>query len=343
MSARLFGLDIGRSFIKVVKVEKNANKKVLVAAQSIQTPPGGIQSESQVDLEKLTSAIRSCVGNAKLETNKCAVSIMESQVVTRLIQLPNLTEKELAAAINWEAEQYIPLPIKDVSLQYKVLSRPETAEMGGGKMDVLLIAAPHRVINKYLGVVKKAGLDPVTMETESIALSRALILNEDPPTIIISFGAFSTELIACTQGSVLFTRSIASGGTNLTHAIMAEFNLPQNQAEEYKQTYGILTEKLSGKVAAVLKPILEIIISEIAKAVEFVHSHNKDAQVSRIVICAGGAYLPGLSEFLAQRTNMEVSLGDAWVDFEKEGPILKLIGQGAFYCVATGLALKEKQ
>ena len=340
MSAKSFGLDIGRSFIKVVQVDVKNNKKTLMAAVSKQTPSGGIQSESPADLGKVSDTIKACVDEAKISTNKCVVSLIESQVVARLIQLPSLTDKELAAAINWEAEQYIPLPIKDVSLQYKVVSRPHESG-ASGKMDVLLIASPKRVIQKYLNVVRNANLRPEILETESIALARALTRPEDPATIIVSLGALSSELIVAYLGNVLFTRSIATGGITLTRAIMAEFNLPQAQAEEYKQTYGILEDKLSGKVAAVLKPILDILISEILKAVEFVHSHVENSQISHIVMCGGGAYLPGLSEFLAERTNFEVLLGDAWTDFVKEGLILKLPGQGSFYCVATGLALRN--
>ncbi|MBI2594523.1 type IV pilus assembly protein PilM [Candidatus Curtissbacteria bacterium] len=338
MPAQFFGLDIGRTFIKVVQVKVSGNKKILTAAASFQTSPGGILSESPLDLKNLASAIKSCVEGAKVSTNKCVASLIESQVVTRLIQLPSLTDKELAAAINWEAEQYIPLPMKDVNLQYKVISRP--AE-GDGKMDVMLVAAPKRVVNKYLSVILEAGLVVQALETESTALARALTRVDDPPTIIVSLGAVSTELVIAKGGNVLFTRSVATGGVNLTRAIMSEFNLPQNQAEEYKQTYGVLTDKLSGKLAAVLKPILDVLISEVLKAVEFTHSHVRDSQVGRIVVCGGGAFLPGLAEFLTERTSLEVSLGDAWSGFVKEGLILKLPAQGSIYSVATGLALRR--
>src|SRR3990167_2953461 len=137
MPARIFGLDIGRSFVKVAEVKVSGAKKILEAASSIQSPAGGIMSESPVDLKKLADSIKRCADAAKLGTDKCAVSLLESQVVTRLIELPSLTDKELSAAINWEAEQYIPLPIKDVNLQYKVVSRPETS--GRDKMQVLLV------------------------------------------------------------------------------------------------------------------------------------------------------------------------------------------------------------
>lgn len=337
MSNRLFGLDIGRSFVKVVELNVFGNTKSLKAAASVLTPDGGMQSESPVDLSKVSDAIASCVAKAKIETESCAVSLVESQVVCRLIQLPNLTDKELAAAISWEAEQYIPLPLKDVNLQFKVVQKSEGTT---GKMDVLLTAAPKRVIEKYVNVVKNAHLRPVALETESAALARALVKPSEPTTIIVSLGALSTELIVVSLGNVIFTRSISTGGATLTKAVMAEFNLPQNQAEEYKQTYGILEDKLSGKVAAVLKPILDVIVTEVTKAVEFVHTRIAQAQVARVIITGGGSYMPGLSEFLVERTNLEVVLGDPWTDFSKEGKITEFAGQGSFYAVATGLALR---
>lgn len=333
-----FGLDIGRSFIKVAKVEVSGSKKVLSAVAIVPTPAGGLQSESPVDLKKVADSIRSVVSTAKIDTEKCGISLIESQVVTRLIQLPNLTDKELAAAINWEAEQYVPLPIKDVVLQYKIVNRPQSAT---DKMDVLLIAAPKRVVSKYLNIAKEAGLRADILETESAALSRALTRPGDPTSIIVSMGALSTELVIVQACSVVFTRSIASGGYNLTRAIMAEFNLPQKQAEDYKHTYGILEDKLSGKVAAILKPILDIIISEILKAVEYSRSHVVNSQVARVVICGGGAYLPGLSEFLVERTSLEVSLGDPWSDFEKNALITKHAGEGSVYAVSCGLAMRS--
>ncbi len=340
MASKIFGLDIGRSFIKVVQVDQKAGKNFLVAAALVPCLGGGIATESAVELSKISDAIKSLVESAKIEAEKCVVSLVESQVVSRLIQLPPLTDKELAAAIKWEAEQYIPLPIKDVILHYQVVARPAAGELGQ-KMDVLLVAAPKRVIDKYLNITKNAGLRVQALETESAALVRALTRGGDPPTVIVSMGALSTELVVEHEGHVLFTRSIATGGSNLTRAIAVEFNLPQKQAEEYKQAYGIVTDKLSGKLAAVLKPILDIVISEVLKAIEFYHSHHQEGQVTRVVICGGGAYLPGLSEFLVERTSLEVSLGDPWSDFIKEGGVLNLVGQGAVYAVATGLAMRS--
>lgn len=337
MSAHIFGLDIGRSFIKVVEVDVIKNSKILKAAALTLTPSGGMESDSEEDLAKVSQEIKVCLKKARTGTPNCVASLSESQVISRLIEMPILTDKELGSAINWEAEQYIPLPIKEVSLQYKVITKSNQ----NGKMNVLLTAAPKRAVEKYLKVIKNAGLKVVGFEPESSALGRVLTKGSDPLTIIVSLGAVSTDLVVASGGNAIFTRSISTGGSTLTRAIMSEFNLPQTQAEQYKQTYGILDDKLSGKVAAVIKPVMEILIQEILKAVEFAQSHLSANQISRVMLTGGGAFLPGLPQFLVERTGLEISIGDPWADFKKEGLILSLAGQGSLYTVATGLALWE--
>ena len=340
MANSAFGLDIGRSFIKVLQVKDQGGKKVLSALGSAPTPSGGLQTDSPVELKHVSDAIKACVKASGVSGNKCNISLIESQTVTRLITMPNLTDKELSSAINWEADKYIPLPIKDVNLQYKVVSRFGAGSEQGGKMDVLLVAAPKRIVEKYLRVVKDAGLEVNAIETESSALARALSRGTEPSLIVLSFGSASTEIVAVKEGSVIFTRSIATGGAALTKAIMAEFDLPLNQAEEYKHTYGIVENQLGGKIANVLRPVLDTIVVEITKTLEFSKTHIPESQLTRIVICGGGAYMPGIGEFLTRRTSLEVSLGDPWDILTKEGLILKYPGQGGFYATATGLALR---
>ena len=339
MSARPFGLDIGRYYIKVVSADVSKNKRVLKTVGVFPSHVGGIQTESSADLAKISEIIKKGVKNTKVNSDKCVLSLMESQIVSRMIKMPLLSDKELTAAINYEAEQYIPLPIKDVVLQYQILNRPKKAT-SDAKMDVFLVAAPKRVVDKYLKVAKDAGLKVEALETESAALVRALTNSGDPSSIIVSVGAMSTELVIVIGGNVFFTRSVSVGGTTLTKAIMDEFNLPMKQAEEYKRTYGVLQDKVSGRVADVIVPNLETVAGEILRAVEFAKGRVPNAPVRRAIITSGGAFLPGLSGFLVQRTGLEVSIGDPFRFFEKNKLAMSFSGQGSMYSVATGLALR---
>ena len=120
-----------------------------------------------------------------------AVALPEDKAFTRIIEMPPLKDEELASAINWEAEQHIPLPLSEVILDYQVVSRPEKGK--GKKMDVLLVAVPKQMVDKYLRVLEKAGLRPVSLETEIIAIARSVAPPDSAPTLVVELGARATD------------------------------------------------------------------------------------------------------------------------------------------------------
>lgn len=120
MSAH-FGLDIGSYSIKAVQVEKKGKAYKLVGLGEIRTP-ANILSQSEADKRAIARAIKKLIAEAKINTKEVILCLSESAVYSRVIELPYLSQTELASAINFEAEQYIPVPLNEVKLEYVVLS-----------------------------------------------------------------------------------------------------------------------------------------------------------------------------------------------------------------------------
>ena len=339
MSLKFFGLDIGTSSIKAVELEKHDKIWWLTRAGEVQSSKKGLISESQVEREQLVESIKKLVKEARIATNNVVAALPESQIFTRVISMPVLTDRELASAIRWEAEQYIPIPLSDVSLAWQVLLRPEKPG-ADSKMEILLIAAPLPLVDKYITILRMAGLKPLSLETEILAMTRVLIASSSPTTLLVSIGAFTTDITITRGGILTFTRSIATGGDALTRALETELGFEQLQAEEYKKNYGLLEDQLDGKIYAVLKPVFEIIVGEIRKALANYAAKAADSTVKRAVICGGGAKMPGAVVYLAQELSMEVQMGDPWVQVAKQSINPKLTEDRAIYAVATGLAMK---
>ncbi|RPI50394.1 MAG: type IV pilus assembly protein PilM, partial [Deltaproteobacteria bacterium] len=248
-----FGLDIGTSSIKVVWLGKESQGIKLLAANSAPSPARGMLTESPTDQEALAQAIKKVQQDAKISTNKVVSALPESQIFTRVIDMPVLTDKELASAIRWEADQYLPVPVNEVSIAWQVLTRPEKVSPNS-RMQVLLIAAPLGLVDKHIAILSKAGLKAVSLETENLAIVRALVDRNSPTSLILSLGAFTTDICIAKGGVLVSTRSIATAGNSLTRSISAELNFEAAQAEEYKKTYGLLEDQLDGKVFAAMRP-----------------------------------------------------------------------------------------
>ncbi len=337
-----FGLDIGDSSIKLVHLQKENQTSKLIAYGVAPTPGNGMSSEADFDKDAIVEIIKRLVKETRVNTNQVVVSLPESQIFTRVIEMPPMSDKELPTAIQFESEQYIPRPLNEVSLRWQILTKGDKEK--NTKTEILLVAAPLTIIDKYTNILRKADLKPIAMETDMLAQARSLVGNNpySPTTMIISTGSTSTDLSIIRGGMVSFTRSIASGGNVLTRAIASDLGIAFDQADQYKKMYGLVEDQLEGKVMSAIKPTFELIINEIKKAVGFYQSRNTNDQVKRVVLSGGTAKLPGFLIFLANALGIEAQIGDPWFNIKKDPSIEAQLGEDApVYSVAVGLALKE--
>ncbi len=169
MKNKAFGIDIGSSSIKAAWLSTEVNGYYVIGAGSIATPEKGMQSESPLDQEEMAQAIRALMNESGITTKYVNIALPENQVYTRVVEMPSLSDKELISAIYWEAEQYIPVPLNTISLDYKVLNRPEKPDHGG-KMNILLVGAPTSLIDKYERVLSLSGLVILSVEQKLFPL-----------------------------------------------------------------------------------------------------------------------------------------------------------------------------
>lgn len=333
------GLDIGSHSIKLIELGFEGGKAALLAAGSSPTPPKSFASTVPADTEALAAAVKRLVKESGTKSTNVQIALPESKVFSRVIEVPALSQRELASAIKWEAEQYIPLPLEQVNLDFTTLR--DAKETGTNKMEVLLVAAPKSLLDRYLSVLELADLTPVSAETEVIATSRALShsLAGVKGALIISMGSQTTDLAILRAGILSLTRTMPAGGDAMARAIEQSFDFNPTQAEEYKRTYGLLQDKLEGKIVASVKPIMDSIVGEVRRALAFYQEKYKDSLTS-VVLSGGTARLPGMVTYLATALGLEVQLANPWAGIVRSPRFNVLATEGPNFCVAVGLALK---
>ncbi|MDD5416003.1 MAG: type IV pilus assembly protein PilM [Candidatus Daviesbacteria bacterium] len=339
------GLDIGFSSIKVVSLAKDQDRYKLVSLGSTPSPQPGIISDVDEDLEVLADSIKKLFTAANIDQREVIAALPESKVFTRVIDdLPYLTDAELSSAIHYAAEEFIPMPLSDVNLNWQVLVRSE-AKGRNAKTVVLVIASPKNAVLKYIKVLDKAGLRAKVLETEIIAVTRSLVGNDpfSPSTLIMQLGATTTDFAAVSKGLIWLTRSISTGGIALTRSLVQHFNFEMNQAEQYKKIYGIMEDQLEGKVFEALKPVIDIIAGEGRRVIQAFETKYPSNPIKRVIVSGGGAKMPGLVIYLANVFGLEVQEADPWYSIVKEKDVvLKLSQDNSSYSAAVGLALRTE-
>lgn len=342
MKSNAFGLDIGTTSMKVVWLDHDKNVYKYISSLTAFTPSPGMQSESPFDHQEMAKIINKLVIDAKITTNNVNIALPESHVFTKVIDMPVLSEKELASAIYWEAEQYIPAPLNTMRLDWSVLRTP--AENGSDqKMQVLLVAAPLQLIKRYQTILELAGLSIVAIETEVLSVIRGIVSNNHFPTsLIMNIGAMSTSLAIVQNGIVVFNYSIPLGGIAMTRAIASDFGFSPEQAEEYKKTYGLSDKNFGGKVRQAIAPIQTAIMTEVKKAMAFyVEKYKNESPISQVVLTGAGANLPGIGLYFAQDIGVETVTANPWKMLNVQGVPQDIESRGPEYTVALGLATKE--
>jgi len=339
------GLDIGFSSIKLVALEREKETFKLISLGSIAAPVPGMLSESDNDLEAVADAIKRLLSATKIEQREIIAALPESKVFTRVIDdLPYLTDNELSSAIRYASEEFIPMPLVDVNLNWQVLARSNDKSKDT-KTIVLVVASPKNAVAKYVKVLGLAGVRPKALETETIAVTRSLVGNNpfSPSTLIVQLGATTTDFAIVSQSLIWLTRSISTGGLALTRSIAQHFNFEITQAEEYKKVYGLLEDQLEGKVLETLKPLIDIIVGESKRVIQAYEAKYPQNPIKRVVLSGGGAKMPGLVIYFANNSGLEVQEADPWYSVKKEKVMVsKLASDAPSYSVAVGLSQREE-
>jgi type IV pilus assembly protein PilM len=273
---------------------------------------------------------------------EAGASSRESVISIRnLLYLRSINSRfnRLGNIVKWESEQYIPIPVSEAIIQHSILQRNETSSPP--EVLVLLVAAPRATVEKYVKVVTLAGLTTIAVETELIALTRALA-PIDKTVILVDIGAGSTDIAIAKNGLLSFSRSIPIAGEAFTRAVSQGLGINATQAEEYKKTYGLADKQLEGKIKGALDPVLRLVVDEIKKAINYYQTEEKGEAPSAIVISGGTSGMPDIMSMLSSLTGMEVLVG---APFSKIGvdaeTAKKLSPYSPLYAVAVGLALRE--
>lgn len=333
-----FGLDIGSSSIKATQSSVMGTKSFSVEANAlVVNPAGSVDFTNPLVVEKLGPAVKQLLSEANIRDKRVVVSVAESRVYSRILSMPTMSEAELTAAIKWEAEQFVPIPVAEVELDFSIIEQ-QSAGTTDKKMLVYLVAAPKKYLQSLVDFLVGIGLEPIAVESEMVAVSRALTFGSNPSTsLVVHMGAMSTVLAIVDGSSLSFSYVIEAGGVSLTRALSQSLALPLPQAEEYKRTYGLDPAQLEGKVRTGLLIILDNIASEIRKAMEY-HLSSRKTRVTRIVLSGGGAYLPEFGGYLSQMFGgIEVVVGDPFAS-AKPGRGITLPREKAVYAVSVGLS-----
>jgi len=345
-----FGLDISDKFLRIIKLARKRDNLVLESFGKTKIPIGIVEKGEIKTPQKLAVIIKQAlkeINGKKIKTKYVTLSLPEEKSFLDVFKIPILKKEETEETIKFEIENYIPLEIEQVYFDFEKIKMKDNQKK---YQEILIAAAPKKIVDPYLETLKQAGLRPLALEIECLSTVRALIKKNAKleSLLIIDIGEDKTSFIIFSGGSLRFTSTIPISSQTLTEAISKNLNIKLDKAELLKSEEGLIGKK---DVFDAMIPCLTDLTEQIKNHLAYYHSHNTEEKESKgskklekILICGSGANLKGLVNFLSSSLKIEVEIGNPWVNILKEEikevpklPFKKSLG----YTTALGLALKE--
>ncbi len=332
-----FGLDIGTTAIRLVELRGNGSVKNLVKYAYVPVDSKIVLSDAKSDQQKLAQIIKDLLVQSHMSTKSVAVGVPSQRVFTAVVDFDRLPPNELAKAIRYQADSLIPTPLDKSKIDWAVIGDSPKDKT---KVEVLLTSVENDFVEKRLDLLESIGLDVIAFEPDNLALTRALIGQDNPaPQMVLDIGSKSTDLVVTMNGAPRLTRSIPTGAEAIIRAAAQNLNIDDKQARQFVFKFGLGKDKLEGRIYEAVIGTVDILTSEIEKSIKFFQSRYVDTQISRMIVTGGASALPEFPLYLANKFGIEVEIGNAWrnVSFSPERQN-ELLAVSNHFGVAAGLA-----
>ena len=336
-----FGLDIGNTSIKIVQIKDQISKKPkIIKIGSIETPLGAYGNSDQNAKKSIADAIKELVDQLKLDTKKVVTGVSERDVFSAKVKFVYEDEKDIEESVYWAISKILPVPIDTVRHDYLPISIIESN--GKKEMEALAVSVEKKKSDHYAEIIELANLIPVALETEGIALvravSRTLGIVPNQGSLVIDIGSDSTSLCIVKGKNLVYSTSIPTGSDVITRAISQAFSLDSVQAEEYKKTYGINEKFFEGKIANIIKPVVDTLLIDVNRAIQFFKQDQANTNLTTIKLLGESSVMPGLVPYITKYLGVSVEIADPFfgLEYSKDVPDNKHA-----FAVAVGLALKN--
>ncbi len=335
----LFGFDIGYNSLKVMEIDTSAPVSRVMGYGYANFDPMAIKNGIVVNPEAVAKEAYDLIAHhlvGSLDTRRIGVAIPVSRTYVRVLTVPHMAKEDLDEAVRVETEQYLPVAIDGLYLDYEIGS-----SLPDDQIEVLVVASPKAIVDSYVTLFDLLGLEVAVLET-TISSSTRLVKHAertDLPTLMIDFGTNSTDL-SIFDRTLRVTGTITDGGDAITKIIGTKLGITPKQAQIVKTRHGLNAGKRQQQIITALEPVLDNLVEEVKRMVRFYQQRTGNKRkLEQVIIVGGGANLPGLADFLTDKIRIPTRTADPWLnlDFGKLQPPHQL--EKTLYATAAGLAL----
>jgi type IV pilus assembly protein PilM len=338
--APIFGFDLGTRTAKMIQLRSSGKEFEVLGYGYANFPGEAIVEGIIVDPQEIAQALAPLLKQmtyGKITARRVSAGLPLAKVFTRVLELPPMNPTDLGQAVRLEAEQYIPVPLPDLYIDY------ETIEIGPEHNQVLMVAAPRAIVDSYIKLFDLMGLEVALLDSSMAAATRAIMATAPPnrTTLVADIGSHSIDLTVWDR-VVRLADTVPMGGDTLTEKLVKDLGIKESEANEIKHKFGVGPSGLQPKVVASLGAPLKKMCDEMRRVIKYYQERSGEKRrIQAIIVAGGSASMPGFLEYMQAQINLPVTIANPWAGLKLKH--LKEVSKfdAPMYATAIGLAQQE--
>jgi len=331
-----FALDIGTTAVRAVQLNGSDGNWTLTHYGTVPIDRV-LRADDEDGRLSLSTAITAVIGQSGIRAKNVIVGLPSNRVFAAVVDMPDMSPRELAGTIERQARQYSQADADEVVVDWSVLGKSATDPT---KSEVLLASVAKTFISSQVNLLKDLGLTVVAIEPDALALSRALMPSGlIGGCLIMEVGDFATDIVVAYGDAPRSLCTLPIGMQTLVGVVSRDLKVESVQATQFIMKFGMQPDKLEGHVRMAMEPVLYKLVAEMVKSISLFQARYPGVALSSIIVSGYSATIPRLSDYIAQKTGMKVEQGNPWegvkVGAEDRAQLQSLSSQ---FAVAIGLA-----
>lgn len=297
-SKKVVGIDLGSSSIKLAELTYSNKGVTLDNFAVIPSPQQAIANGEITDSILVAETVKTGFRENGFKNKSACIGLSGTAVIIKKITIPKVEPKKLKEQIRYEATQYLPFDVSQVTIEHHVLSFATNPE----SLDVLVVAAQNEFIMNYLSSVGQAGLKCSVLDVSSLALANMFEINygkTPEPIALFNFGSNITNFLVLFQGEVIFSRDVPVGGFHFTNEISKNMGVTFEEAETLKISQSTQQQEVPEETRTFMNMALDYVTEEIRNSIDFYTATAQGHIITKAYYTGGACQTAGLIDHLA--------------------------------------------
>jgi type IV pilus assembly protein PilM len=328
----LAGLDIGSGFVRIIKINSTKSPFLIENCAYLPVPAGTIVNNEIRHPVILDPLINELVSKAGLSACAVAIAMPRSLAIVKTITIDSrLSPDEIHSRAWIEANRHFPELVGNICLDYTITAPlPEDPT----RHEMILAACRKDQLNPWLDLLKQANLDVRQVDLNCYALTRALMLTENPGM---------TETVALLNINLSSSSLIVIHKGNLVHSHDQDFDCQRlvNQISEFVKKRGTLAENELFTDAEYQTIFKENLVSHLRHVMHFFYSTQPEAAIQKVFLAGDCAGIPALFHFVGNEIGVRTELANPFrqMTFAEGVPTdeIKKHAPGFMLCCGLGI------